>query len=63
MNEIVDTSFEINQGGSFESSLGDQFDDMLEELHFGRFSFGKQGTEFFYDPMVEYMEGLGNSND
>ena len=49
--------------GAFQSSLEDQFDNMLEELHFGRFSFGRQRTEYFYDPVVEYMEGLGNGND
>ena len=42
---------------------------MLKELHFGQLSYGKKRTEYaesfhvFYDPMVEYMERLGNSND
>ena len=41
---------------------------MLEELHFGQLSYGKQRTEYvegchvFYDPVEEYMDRLGNGN-
>ena len=41
---------------------------MLEELHFGQLSYGRQKTEYveschvFYDPVEEYMDGMGNSN-
>ena len=62
LNEMVDISFEISHGISFQRFFEDQFDSMLEELHFGWFSFGKQGTEYFYDLVAEYMEGLGNGN-
>ena len=42
---------------------------MLEELHFGQLSYGKQRAEYvdsryvFYDPVEEYIERLGNGND
>ena len=69
LNEMVDISFEISHDSSFWSSFGDQFDSMLEELHFGQLSYGRQKIEYvescpvFYDLMAAYMERLGNSND
>ena len=63
LNEIVDISFETNHDSSFQIYFEYQFDSMLEEFHFGQFSFGNQGTEYFYDLVAEYMEGLGNGND
>ena len=55
-NGTVDILFEIRLEISFQSFVGDQFDSMLEELHFGQFSFGRKRTENFYDPVAEYMD-------
>ena len=69
LNEIVDNLFEISHESSFQSSFKYQFDSMLEELHFGKLSYGKQRTKYvesyhvFYDLVAEYMEKLGNGND
>ena len=68
LKEIVDISFEINHDSSFQSYFEDQCDSMLEELHFGQLSYGKQRTEYveschvLFDPVAEYMERMGNGN-
>ena len=69
LNEIMDILFEISHDSSFQSCFEDQFDSMLEELHFGQLSFGRKRTvcvescHFFYDSVAKYMERSGSGND
>ena len=46
LNEIVDISFENNHESSFQISFENQFDSILEDLHFGQLSYGKERREY-----------------
>ena len=64
MDVLPKTCHKFSLHGSFEY----QFDSVQGNLQLGKPSHGKQMTMFFegchvfYDPVVEYMENLGNGN-
>ena len=68
LDEVVDVSPGNCHEFSLHSSYEYQFDNVQGNLQLGQLSHGKIMTEFleschvFYDPVVEYMENLGNGN-
>ena len=65
----MDVSFESSHGNLLRRSSEHRLDSSPEEGHFEQSSHDGKRTEYaeichtFYDPIVEYMERLGNGND